>query len=112
MVPKRYAIDGNGKKDDDGGRGRVGEETESWVRYRYFMHYTEGSIMGLLVIWLLLSSAYFLSDLSILFSLPFPSHSPFTRIPSQPAHRANTHPLPPRQTSNPAPPSSSAPSSS
>ncbi|KAL1958758.1 hypothetical protein VTO42DRAFT_3877 [Malbranchea cinnamomea] len=37
LVPKRY-LDGNS-----------GEETESWRRYRFFLHYAEGSLMPNLV---------------------------------------------------------------
>jgi glutathione S-transferase len=33
LVPKRYA---------DGKDGQVGGETEQWLRYRFYMHYTEG----------------------------------------------------------------------
>ncbi|ETN42579.1 uncharacterized protein HMPREF1541_01736 [Cyphellophora europaea CBS 101466] len=40
LVPKRYK---------DGEDGRVGGETESWLRYRFFMHYAEGSIMPYMV---------------------------------------------------------------
>ncbi|KKZ67447.1 glutathione S-transferase [[Emmonsia] crescens] len=40
LIPKRYI---------DGKEGQVGGETESWRRDRYFMHYTEGTLMGLLM---------------------------------------------------------------
>ncbi|RMZ75200.1 hypothetical protein DV738_g5590, partial [Chaetothyriales sp. CBS 135597] len=36
LVPKRYK---------DGQEGKIGQETETWLRYRFFMHYAEGSIM-------------------------------------------------------------------
>ncbi|RMD43026.1 hypothetical protein DV735_g2119, partial [Chaetothyriales sp. CBS 134920] len=36
LVPKRYK---------DGQEGKIGQETESWLRYRFFMHYAEGSVM-------------------------------------------------------------------
>lgn len=36
--------------------GQVGAETEEWVRYRYFMHYGEGSLMPLLVMALIFNS--------------------------------------------------------
>lgn len=36
LLPKRYK---------DGEEGKVGGETEEWLRYRYFMHYAEGSLM-------------------------------------------------------------------
>ncbi|KAL9097089.1 MAG: hypothetical protein Q9163_006381 [Psora crenata] len=38
----------------EGKEGMVGGETEEWLRYRYFLHYAEGSLMPLLVTWLLL----------------------------------------------------------
>ncbi|KAK2751139.1 hypothetical protein FQN57_000214 [Myotisia sp. PD_48] len=41
MIPKRYK---------EGSEGRVGCETEAWMRYRYFMHYSEGSLMPLFLI--------------------------------------------------------------
>ena len=44
LVPNRYP---------DGENGKIGEETESWIRYRFFMHYAEGSIMPLMLISLL-----------------------------------------------------------
>lgn len=47
LVPKRYA---------DDKEGEVGGETEEWMRYRYFMHYVEGSLMGFLVMQLVMDS--------------------------------------------------------
>jgi glutathione S-transferase len=41
LVPNRY---------QDGMEGKIGLETEAWLRYRYFMHYAEGSIMPLMLI--------------------------------------------------------------
>ena len=41
LVPKRY---------QDGKEGQIGGETEQWLRYRYYMHYAEGSLMTMLVI--------------------------------------------------------------
>lgn len=49
LVPKRYK---------DGKEGQVGGETEEWLRYRYFMHYAEGSLMPLLVIQLIMNSEF------------------------------------------------------
>ncbi|KAF2232028.1 glutathione transferase [Viridothelium virens] len=46
MIPKRYI---NGKE------GQIGGETEEWLRYRYYMHYAEGSIMPLILIGLFIS---------------------------------------------------------
>ncbi|KAJ5925314.1 hypothetical protein N7454_007953 [Penicillium verhagenii] len=40
LVPARYAA---------GKEGQVGGETEEFMRYRYFMHYVEGSLMPFLV---------------------------------------------------------------
>ncbi|KAA8651375.1 hypothetical protein EYZ11_008324 [Aspergillus tanneri] len=40
LVPKRYV---------EGKEGHIGAESEAWVRYRYFMHYCEGSLMPFLV---------------------------------------------------------------
>lgn len=47
LAPERY---------QKGKEGEVGGETEEWTRYRYFMHYAEGSIMPLLVIALIFNS--------------------------------------------------------
>lgn len=47
LLPKRY---------EDGKDGQMGFETESWLRYRYFMHYSEGSIMSLMLISILMKS--------------------------------------------------------
>ncbi|KAI9690176.1 MAG: hypothetical protein M1822_009137 [Bathelium mastoideum] len=46
MIPKRYL---------DGKDGQIGGETEEWLRYRYFMHYAEGSLMSMLVIGFVIS---------------------------------------------------------
>ena len=42
----------------EGMEGKVGGETEEWLRYRYFMHYCEGSLMSLLVIMLVLNGPF------------------------------------------------------
>ena len=34
---------------DAGKEGQIGQETEEWLRYRYFMHYAEGSLMPYLL---------------------------------------------------------------
>lgn len=47
LVPKRYK---------EGKEGQVGGETAEWLRFRYFMHYAEGSLMPLLVMQLLMNS--------------------------------------------------------
>lgn len=40
--------------------GVVGGETEEWMRYRYFMHYAEGSLMPFLVMQLVMDSKHYL----------------------------------------------------
>jgi glutathione S-transferase len=45
LVPKRYQA---------GKENQVGGETEEWLRYRFFMHYAEGSLMTLLVLGLVI----------------------------------------------------------
>ena len=40
LQPERY---------EGGNEGKFGGESESWMRYRYFLHYAEGSIMPFLV---------------------------------------------------------------
>ena len=41
LLPKRYK---------EGQDGKIGGETEEWLRYRYFMHYAEGSMMTLMLL--------------------------------------------------------------
>lgn len=50
LVPTRYKA---------GKENQVGGETEEWLRYRYFMHYAEGSLMTLLMIGLFIDREYF-----------------------------------------------------
>ena len=45
LVPKRY---------QEGKEGQVGGETEQWIRYRFYMHYAEGSLMSMLIIALIM----------------------------------------------------------
>lgn len=47
LAPGRY---------QEGKEEQIGGETEEWIRYRYFMHYAEGSIMPLLVMALIFNS--------------------------------------------------------
>lgn len=47
LIPERYQA---GKTDEIGG------ETESWLRYRFYMHYAEGSLMTLMIVALLMDS--------------------------------------------------------
>lgn len=46
LVPKRYL---------DGKDAQIGGETEEWMRYRYYMHYAEGTLMPYLIVKLLLN---------------------------------------------------------
>ena len=47
LVPKQFV---------EGKEGRLGGETEEWMRYKYYMHYPEGTLMPYLVLVLLLNS--------------------------------------------------------
>jgi glutathione S-transferase len=47
LLPKRYK---------DGQEGKVGGETEEWLRFRYYMHYAEGSLMSLMLLSLVANS--------------------------------------------------------
>jgi len=47
LIPKRYP---------EGREGGVGAETAEWIRYLQFMQYAEGSLMGMLVMGLVISS--------------------------------------------------------
>ncbi|OCL11184.1 glutathione transferase [Glonium stellatum] len=44
MIPKRYP---------DGKEGQIGAETEQWLRYRFLMHYAEGSFMTIMLVGLM-----------------------------------------------------------
>ncbi|GAB1321057.1 bifunctional glutathione transferase/peroxidase [Madurella fahalii] len=46
LLPKRYR---------EGQEGKVGGETEEWMRYQYFLHYAEGSLMPPMLVELILS---------------------------------------------------------
>jgi glutathione S-transferase len=61
LVPQRF---------DAGKGGEVGGETEEWLRYRYYMHYTEGSLMPNLVMKFVTNSKF------LLFLQKFPKHKP------------------------------------
>jgi len=41
LLPKRYK---------EGQEGKIGGEAEEWLRFRYFMHYAEGSLMTLMIL--------------------------------------------------------------
>lgn len=49
LVPERYLA---------GREGQVGGEREEWMRYRYFMHYAEGTLMPFLVMTLVNDSKW------------------------------------------------------
>lgn len=44
-----------------GKENQVGGETESWLRYRYFMHYAEGSLMSPIQVQLIMNGKLSLS---------------------------------------------------
>lgn len=50
LVPKQW---------QDGKENTMGGETEDWLRYSYYMHYAEGSLMPYLVFALVLSREFF-----------------------------------------------------
>lgn len=47
LAPSRYL---------PGKEGQVGGESEQWLRYRFFMHYAEGSLMTLMILKLFIES--------------------------------------------------------
>ncbi|GFF44462.1 hypothetical protein IFM46972_07555 [Aspergillus udagawae] len=47
LVPERY---------QPGREGQLGGETESWMRYRYYMHYAEGSLMSPIQVQLIMNA--------------------------------------------------------
>ena len=47
LAPKRYR---------DSRDGEAGGETEEWMRYKYYTHYAEGSMMPVLVMFLVFNS--------------------------------------------------------
>ncbi|TVY23637.1 Glutathione S-transferase, partial [Lachnellula hyalina] len=47
LLPKRY---------EEGREGQVGGETQEWLRFRYFMHYAEGSLMIILMLYMVASN--------------------------------------------------------
>lgn len=42
----------------EGMEGKIGGETEAWLRNQYFLHYSEGSLMPYLLLGLVIGSAY------------------------------------------------------
>lgn len=50
LEPKRYQA---------GKEKQVGGETEEWLRYRFYMHYAEGSLMTILLLGLFTDREYF-----------------------------------------------------
>lgn len=53
LLPKRWK---------EGKEGQVGGESEEYLRYRYFMHYAEGSLMTLIMVVVVNSGRFFLSS--------------------------------------------------
>ncbi|GAB7348804.1 hypothetical protein MBLNU459_g7522t1 [Dothideomycetes sp. NU459] len=51
LIPEKYAA----------GKSGPGEETESWLRYKFYMHYAEGSLMSILVTKLIFKSRFCVS---------------------------------------------------
>ncbi len=49
MAPKRYP---------EGKENQIGQETEEWIRFRYYMHFGEGSMMPYLLIALVMGSRF------------------------------------------------------
>jgi len=49
LAPTRYR---------EGFEGKVGGETEQWLRYRFYMHYAEGSLMSLLTVAMIMDSKF------------------------------------------------------
>lgn len=49
LIPARYV---------EGKEGQIGGETEEWLRYRYYMHFSEGSLMPFLVFKLVTDSEF------------------------------------------------------
>ncbi|TKA67192.1 hypothetical protein B0A49_08726 [Cryomyces minteri] len=47
LIPSRYR---------EGKTGQIGGESEEWLRYRFFMHYAEGSLMLLMVVTLIINN--------------------------------------------------------
>lgn len=52
LAPKRYQA---------GKEGQVGGETEQWLRFRYYMHYAEGSLMTMLLLALVMDRKFRIS---------------------------------------------------
>lgn len=50
LIPKRWK---------DGQEGKIGGETEEWMRYQYIMYYSEGSFMSQLVFYFIISGNTF-----------------------------------------------------
>jgi glutathione S-transferase len=47
LVPKRWK---------DGQEGKVGGETDEWMRYQYLMYYAEGSFMSFMTMYFVFDS--------------------------------------------------------
>lgn len=55
LIPQRYP---------QGKEGQIAAETEEWLRYRTYMHYAEGSLMPLNLVFLLNASKFTLERLA------------------------------------------------
>lgn len=53
LIPKKFENEEEAKE-AKGGEDEIGEESEGWMRYRYLMHYAEGSLMPFLVMQLVM----------------------------------------------------------
>lgn len=49
LVPKKW---------QEGKEGQIGGETPEYLRYRFFMHYAEGSLMNILVVAVIVNSTF------------------------------------------------------
>lgn len=68
LAPKKWA---------EGKENQVGGESEEWIRYRYYMHYAEGSYMILLVVALLVGSKSATINVAIGYANTAPRHKVF-----------------------------------
>jgi glutathione S-transferase len=73
LIPTRYR---------EGFEGKVGGETEQWLRYRFYMHYAEGSLMSLLTVAMFMDSKC--CSPRIISSNNKPNHNSPNRHPQRP----------------------------
>jgi glutathione S-transferase len=79
LIPKRYP---------EGKDGEPGAETEEWTRYRFYMHYAEGSIMPPLLMSLAFMRKQHLTSMVSATSLTYLRR---TQRPSSTLHRPANH---------------------